>query len=175
MGQNGVFVHDLDRYLEVDGEAVLYGPGWEEELPANMYYLHEIMERGDMPPYVKVYLPCGGPGMTEYVEYAIHFTAVDEKGSTNDSVIVLRVRFFAERTFTFEVTDEHENTYEASATLTWRGLYSDAAEVIAARRAGTTAEPLAHHFPNSLDGLLGVRFVHSVIESGRGNGKWVEC
>jgi predicted dehydrogenase len=54
-------------------------------------------------------------------------------------------------------------------------IYSDAAEAIAARRSGTKADPLALYFPNSLDGLLGVRFVHSVIESSRVNGKWVEC
>lgn len=54
-------------------------------------------------------------------------------------------------------------------------IYSDAAEVIAARRSGTKADPLAFYFPNSLDGLLGVRFIHSVIESSQADGKWVEC
>ncbi|MCJ7625653.1 MAG: hypothetical protein MUO76_19345, partial [Anaerolineaceae bacterium] len=54
-------------------------------------------------------------------------------------------------------------------------VYSDAAEVIAARRSGTKADPLAFYFPNSLDGLLGVRFVHSVIESSQADGKWVAC
>lgn len=54
-------------------------------------------------------------------------------------------------------------------------LYSDAAEAIAARRAGKPADPLALHFPNSWDGLLGVRFVNSVIESSSANGKWVKC
>jgi len=54
-------------------------------------------------------------------------------------------------------------------------IYSDAAEAIAARRSGTKADPLALYFPNSLDGLLGVRFVHSVIESSQSNGKWVKC
>ena len=54
-------------------------------------------------------------------------------------------------------------------------LYSDAAEAIAARRTGKQADPLALYFPNSLDGLLGVRFVHSVIESSQANGKWVKC
>jgi predicted dehydrogenase len=54
-------------------------------------------------------------------------------------------------------------------------IYSDTAEAIAARRSGTKADPLALYFPNSLDGLLGVRFVHSVIESSHSNGKWVEC
>ena len=54
-------------------------------------------------------------------------------------------------------------------------LYSDAAEAIAARRTGTQADPLALYFPNSWDGLLGVRFVNSVIESSAANGKWVKC
>ncbi|HEY9525444.1 MAG TPA: Gfo/Idh/MocA family oxidoreductase [Anaerolineales bacterium] len=54
-------------------------------------------------------------------------------------------------------------------------IYSDAAEAIAARRAGKEADPLALYFPNSWDGLLGVRFVDSVIESSNRNGNWVKC
>lgn len=54
-------------------------------------------------------------------------------------------------------------------------IYSDAAEAIAARRAGKQADPLAMYFPNSWDGLLGVRFVNSVIESSKANGKWTKC
>ncbi len=54
-------------------------------------------------------------------------------------------------------------------------LYSDAAEAIAARRAKTQVDPLASYFPNSLDGLLGVRFVHRVIESSQADGRWVKC
>lgn len=54
-------------------------------------------------------------------------------------------------------------------------LYSDAAEAIAARRSGNKANPLALYFPNSWDGLLGVRFVHSVVESSAANGKWTKC
>jgi len=54
-------------------------------------------------------------------------------------------------------------------------LYSDAAEAIAARRTGKQADPLALHFPNSWDGLLGVRFVNSVIESSNNDGKWTKC
>ena len=54
-------------------------------------------------------------------------------------------------------------------------LYSDAAEAIAARRAKTQVDPLALYFPNSLDGLQGVRFVQSVIESGQADGRWVKC
>jgi predicted dehydrogenase len=52
-------------------------------------------------------------------------------------------------------------------------LYSDAAEAIAARRAGVAPDPLALHFPNSRDGLLGVRFVAAVVRSSAANGAWV--
>lgn len=54
-------------------------------------------------------------------------------------------------------------------------LYSDAAQAIAARRAGQTADPLALHFPNSYDGLLGVRFVDGVIQSSQHDGAWTHC
>jgi len=54
-------------------------------------------------------------------------------------------------------------------------LYSDAAEAISARRTGKQANPLALYFPNSLDGLLSVRFVDSVIKSSKANGKWTKC
>ncbi len=53
-------------------------------------------------------------------------------------------------------------------------LYSDAAEAIAARLAGATPDPLALHFPNSRDGLLGVRFVAAVVQSSAANGAWVK-
>jgi predicted dehydrogenase len=54
-------------------------------------------------------------------------------------------------------------------------IYSDAAEAIAARRAGALPDPLAMYFPNSWDGLLGVRFVNSVIQSSNANGQWMKC
>jgi predicted dehydrogenase len=54
-------------------------------------------------------------------------------------------------------------------------IYSDAAEAIAARRAGKQVNPLAMYFPNSLDGLLGVRFVDAVIKSSNANGQWTKC
>lgn len=54
-------------------------------------------------------------------------------------------------------------------------IYSDAAEAIAARRAGKQADPLALYFPNSFDGLMGVRFVDSVIASSEANGQWMKC
>lgn len=54
-------------------------------------------------------------------------------------------------------------------------LYSDAAEVIAARRAGRSADPLARHFPTAVDGLRGVRFIDSVLASSDQNGAWTPC
>ena len=54
-------------------------------------------------------------------------------------------------------------------------IYSDAAEVIAARRSGKTPNPLALYFPNSFDGLMTLRFVFSAIESSKANGKWTKC
>ena len=54
-------------------------------------------------------------------------------------------------------------------------LYSDASEAIAARRAGQAADPLCLHFPNSLDGLMGVCFVDSVIQSSANAGAWTAC
>ena len=52
-------------------------------------------------------------------------------------------------------------------------LYSDAAEAIASRLARVTPDPIALHFPNSLDGLRGVRFVDAAIRSSAANGVWV--
>ena len=54
-------------------------------------------------------------------------------------------------------------------------IYSDAAEAIAARRAGKQADPLALYFPNSFDGLMGIRFVDSVVKSSNANGQWTKC
>ena len=54
-------------------------------------------------------------------------------------------------------------------------LYTDAAEAIAARRSGKAADPLALQFPNSFDGLLGIRFVDAVVKSSQHNGVWTDC
>lgn len=54
-------------------------------------------------------------------------------------------------------------------------LYSDAAEAIAARRAGTTPDPLALHFPNAHDGWMGMRFVNAMIRSSEANGTWTRA
>ncbi|MBT8330341.1 MAG: Gfo/Idh/MocA family oxidoreductase [Desulfofustis sp.] len=54
-------------------------------------------------------------------------------------------------------------------------IYSDAAEVIAARRTGSAPDPLAMHFPTAEDGLLGVRFIERVLASSQKNGTWTAC
>lgn len=54
-------------------------------------------------------------------------------------------------------------------------IYSDAAEAIAARRAGKAVDPLALHFPNVLDGARGVKFVQAAIDSSQTNGAWTNC
>ena len=68
------------------------------------------------------------------------------------------------------VAGHPEGFHEAFANL-----YSDAAEAIAARRSGQSADPLALHFPNAWDGLLGVRFVDSVVQSSRHSSAWTPC
>lgn len=65
------------------------------------------------------------------------------------------------------VAGHPEGFHEAFANL-----YSDAAEAIAARRSGQNADPLALHFPDANDGLLGLRFVDGVVRSSQNNGAW---
>jgi predicted dehydrogenase len=65
------------------------------------------------------------------------------------------------------VAGHPEGFHEGFATI-----YSDAAEAIAARRAGADADPLALHFPNADDGLAGVEFVHAAMTSSDAGGAW---
>jgi len=60
-----------------------------------------------------------------------------------------------------------EGFHEAFANL-----YTDAADTMAARRSGTSPDPLALFFPNATDGLHGQRFVAATIASSRNNGAW---
>jgi predicted dehydrogenase len=53
-------------------------------------------------------------------------------------------------------------------------IYSDAAEAIAARRSGGMPDPLALHFPDVVDGAIGIGFVRSVIASSMAAGIWTE-
>jgi len=54
-------------------------------------------------------------------------------------------------------------------------LYADAAEAIAARRSGTTPDPLAQWFPNEVDGAIGVRFVEAAVASSDADGRWMDA
>jgi predicted dehydrogenase len=53
-------------------------------------------------------------------------------------------------------------------------IYSDAAEAIAARRAGVSPDPLAMYFPDAFDGVLGVAFVEAAVASSAADGAWTE-
>ncbi len=54
-------------------------------------------------------------------------------------------------------------------------LYSDAAEAIAARRSGVEPNPMALHFPNALDGAMGLKFVEAAIKSSAAGGAWTSA
>jgi predicted dehydrogenase len=51
-------------------------------------------------------------------------------------------------------------------------VYADAAEVIAARRAGRPADPLAATFATARDGVLGMAFVEAAVASNANGGAW---
>jgi len=65
------------------------------------------------------------------------------------------------------VAGHPEGFHEAFANL-----YRDAAEAIAARRSGQTADPLALHFPSAFDGLQGLRFIAAAMASSDHQGVW---
>lgn len=51
-------------------------------------------------------------------------------------------------------------------------IYKDAGEAIAGRIAGVVTDPLAMTYPDSYDGLMGVRFVKAVVTSSENNSRW---
>ena len=53
-------------------------------------------------------------------------------------------------------------------------IYSDAAEAIAARRSGRKETQQPRIFPDYSDGLSGLKFIHSVIQSSKADGKWMK-
>ncbi|MBN9509625.1 MAG: Gfo/Idh/MocA family oxidoreductase [Alphaproteobacteria bacterium] len=65
----------------------------------------------------------------------------------------------------------HANGYFES----WANIYSDIADVLAARLMGRAPEPLALHFPTVLDGARGVKFIDAAMASAARNGAWVSC
>ncbi|MGB5657117.1 MAG: Gfo/Idh/MocA family oxidoreductase [Acidimicrobiia bacterium] len=54
-------------------------------------------------------------------------------------------------------------------------VYADAAEAIAARRAGIPVDPLALHFPDARDGAIGVAFVDAAVASSAADGAWTNA
>jgi predicted dehydrogenase len=65
------------------------------------------------------------------------------------------------------VAGHPEGFHEAFANL-----YTDAADAIAARRSGQTADPLSLYFPNAGDGLQGLRFITAALVSSNNQGAW---
>ena len=65
------------------------------------------------------------------------------------------------------VAGHPEGFHEAFANL-----YTDAADAVAARRTGNTADPLSLYFPNATDGLQGIRFVAAAVASSNRQGAW---
>jgi len=61
-----------------------------------------------------------------------------------------------------------EGTLEA-----FGALYSDAAELIRARREGREPDPLATEVPGAADGLHAMEFVHAAVASARRGGVWL--
>ena len=68
------------------------------------------------------------------------------------------------------VAGHPEGFHEAFANV-----YSDAAEVIAARRSGREPDPLAQAFPNQRDGAIGVKFVEAAVASSDADGAWMDA
>jgi len=54
-------------------------------------------------------------------------------------------------------------------------LYTDAAELIAARREGRAPDPLAMSVPGVIDGARAMAFVHAAVQSSRHGGVWVDA
>ncbi len=67
------------------------------------------------------------------------------------------------------VAGHPEGFHEAFANV-----YSDAAEAVAARRTGQTADPLALHFPDATDGALGMLFIEATVRSSENGGAWTK-
>ena len=63
-----------------------------------------------------------------------------------------------------------EGFHEAFANI-----YSDAAEAIAGRRSGLQPDPMALHFPNEMDGALGLKFVEAALASSASGGAWTSA
>jgi len=59
--------------------------------------------------------------------------------------------------------------------LAFANIYSDLAEVIAARKDGRTPDPAANLYPTAVDGLRSMAAVHAAVASGRAQGAWMDA
>ncbi|MBC8036055.1 MAG: hypothetical protein H7X89_02405 [Rhizobiales bacterium] len=53
-------------------------------------------------------------------------------------------------------------------------LYTDIAELIAAKMEGREPEPFAKLVPQAADGIRGVRFIEAAVKSSAANGAWTD-
>ena len=54
-------------------------------------------------------------------------------------------------------------------------VYADVAEVIAARRAGRSADPLAGSFATARDGVIAMKFIEAAVASSQRGGAWTDA
>jgi len=59
--------------------------------------------------------------------------------------------------------------------LAFANIYSDLAEVIAARKQGRTPNPLATHYPKAVDGLRSIAAIRAAVESAKHKGQWTDA
>lgn len=59
--------------------------------------------------------------------------------------------------------------------LAFANIYSDLAEVIAARKAGRPPNPLACHYPSAEDGLRSIAAIKAAVDSARNGGAWTDA
>ena len=59
--------------------------------------------------------------------------------------------------------------------LAFANIYSDLAEVIAARKAGRAPDPAADLYPKAVDGLRSMAAVHAAVASARDGGVWTDA
>ncbi len=59
--------------------------------------------------------------------------------------------------------------------LAFANIYSDLAEVIAAKKHGRVPDPLANHYPKAVDGLRSIAAIKAAVESARQKGRWMDA
>ncbi len=59
--------------------------------------------------------------------------------------------------------------------LAFANIYADLAEVIAARKQGRAADPLALHYPTAVDGLRSIAAIQAAADSAKAGGQWTEA